>query len=72
MKLGEEIEYADGSKERNGPVNLVMNAEEKNAAKDETDESEEDFKFDKERDEQGYVVGERKKGVLRKLHLHKV
>jgi len=25
-----------------------------------------------QRDEQGYKDGERKKGVLRKLHLHKV
>lgn len=27
---------------------------------------------EKERDEQGYAEGERKKGVLRKLQLHKV
>jgi hypothetical protein len=35
-------------------------------------EGEEELRVEKERDEQGYPEGGRRKGVLRKLHLHKV
>lgn len=44
------------------------NGERSSSEKDE----EQALKLEKERDEEGCIEGERKKGVLRKLHLHKV
>lgn len=41
------------------------------AAKEGESSEEEMMRTEKERDEQGYSEGERKKGVLRKLHLHR-
>ena len=80
--LYDNIQYADGSKEKNSGAKMAATEAAKNGevvpatngeAKD-TEErgSDEVLRTEKERDEQGYPEGERKKGVLRKLHLHKV
>jgi len=69
------IQYADGTKEKSSPV-IISESSEESAdsveAPAEVHEVREGEPFIKEqRDEQGYKEGERKKGVLRKLHLHK-
>ena len=71
----DNIQYVDGTKEKNGSA-ATADVSEKSAdfveAPAEVHEVREGEPFIKEqRDEQGYKEGERKKGVLRKLHLHK-
>jgi len=62
------IEYADGTKERSSVDGI--------GGREEPGDGEENLGQDgvngEKRDEQGYKEGERKKGVLRKLQLHKV
>jgi hypothetical protein len=75
-KRDEVIESADGSKEKggaNGVDNDLVNGGVVNGeVKKEAEKNEEELRLEKKRDEQGYGDGERKKGVLRKLNLHKV
>jgi hypothetical protein len=84
----EGIQYADGSKEIGGggdakmavkgseAMNGIMsNGVANGVVRDglEREGSEEEIlRMERERDEQGYPKGQRKKGVLRKMHLHKV
>lgn len=67
----ESVQNADATKEVNG---RATNGHVANGAANERGESseEETLRIERERDEQGYSEGERKKGILRKLHLHKV
>jgi len=71
----DNIQYADGTKEKSSPA-AIDEVTEKSAdiigAPATVHELNEGESFTKEQtDEQGYKEGERKKGVLRKLHLHK-
>jgi len=61
--LYDNIQYADGSKEEHSAKDIQKHVEQRDDIVEppETD-----------RDEQGYKEGERRKGVLRKLNLHKV
>lgn len=69
--LYDNITYADGSEEtRNSKDTEQSSARSDDVVKD--GEQEVSNWLDHERDEQGYRTGERKKGVLRKLGLHKV
>ena len=81
--MHDNIQYADGSKEKNSGGKVVKKEAEMNGhvmapatngvAKEEDGRSSgEVLRMGKERDEQGCSEGERRKGVLRKLHLHKV
>jgi hypothetical protein len=68
------IPWAGGSTEQKGLEELTLGA---TAATGQPDgqgqeEESEDQRAERERDEQGHREGERKKGLLRKLQLHKV
>ena len=69
----DNIQYADGTKEKKSTEEIERDVEKRGDLVDAP--SSEDGTMDgakEDRDEQGYKQGERKKGVLRKLHLHKV
>jgi hypothetical protein len=81
--LYDNVQYADGSKEKDSCGKMAKKEVETNghvvtpatngvAKEAERRSSGEVLRMEKERDEQGYSEGERRKGVLRKLHLHKV
>jgi len=72
--LPDGIPWVDGSTEQKGLEELTLGA---TAATGQHygeghEEESEDQRAERERDEQGHREGERKKGLLRKLHLHKV
>jgi hypothetical protein len=60
--LHDNIQYADGSKEEHSVKDIQKDVEQR-------DNIVEPPEMD--RDEQGYKEGERRKGILRKLNLHK-
>lgn len=66
--------WADGSAERKSAEELTRNATRTTEQPDGQAEEEEseDRRAERGRDEHGYREGERKKGLLRKLQLHKV
>lgn len=78
MPRYDNIQYADGTKEKSSPVTVnASTAPEKgtefvDAPSDTKEAKSDELIIEEQRDEQGYKEGERKKGVLRKLHLHKV
>lgn len=57
---------------KNGIANGVAKSAEASEERTSPEKSEAELRMQKEGDEQGYSEGERKKGILRKLHLHKV
>jgi len=61
------IKYTDGTKEGKGVKEIMKETEGRHYVVDPPDEV-----VENEGDEQGYKIGERRKGVLRKLNLHKV
>ncbi|KAL3424300.1 hypothetical protein PVAG01_03581 [Phlyctema vagabunda] len=72
--LYDNIQYEDGSREKKDPKALAKDAQQRDDIVDAPgrEELDEDLRSAEERDEQGYKEGERKKGILRKVHLHKV
>jgi hypothetical protein len=71
--LYDNIQYADGTRETANTRALDANSSTRGNSVDPPSQANGDILGDvQNRDEQGYTDGERKKGVLRKLQLHKV
>jgi len=70
VPLYDNIEYADASHE-NSDVRTIENDVEKRDDLVDPPKTVEEYVEMEDRDDQGYRPGERKKGVLRKLNLHK-
>jgi hypothetical protein len=70
----DNIQYADGSMEKKSSPGVEQNLRIENGVVngEGTDGEHELDCVGDERDEHGYKTGERRKGVLRKLRLHKV
>jgi len=69
----DNIQYADGSREGANTMALDGNTSKKDSSVDALSQTNGEVAGVVEsRDEQGYKDGERKKGILRKLNLHKV
>lgn len=71
--LYDNIQYADGTRETTNTRALGAMSPKRGDSVDPSSQENGDVLGDVEnRDEQEYIDGERKKGILRKLHMHKV
>jgi len=71
--LYDNIQYGDGTRETMSTRALDAMSPKRGSSVDPSPQENGDVLGDvQNRDEQGYIDGERRKGVLRKLHLHKV